>query len=233
MSLSRRISYSPDCYLIFVDESGNENLSGDQRFFGLGGCGVLGMNYEQAIIQPWRKVREIYFGSPDAPFHTSEIRTPSQEQIKAIEHFFQNEAISRMGVGCSWKTAFEGNASVLDVIADFGDRIAEILKHQPCNSVEVIFESTSRLENAIESAFSGFSILLDGSPMAIELNWMDKSYNELGLEVADFIANSVGCEIRKKTENPNQTAKHFGTCFKSIDPRLVSYRNITGIDKTI
>ena len=48
----------PRSLLIFVDETGNDDLSGPNNpTFGRGGCGVLLSEYKNSIAKPWRRLK--------------------------------------------------------------------------------------------------------------------------------------------------------------------------------
>jgi hypothetical protein len=63
---------SPDCPLVFVDDTGNESFRG-QPYFGLGGI-MLAARENEALLKPrWRALRKIVHGSEDQPLHASKL----------------------------------------------------------------------------------------------------------------------------------------------------------------
>jgi hypothetical protein len=105
-------------------------------------------------------------------------------------------------------------------------RIADIGKWQALSSVQIIFEHSQRLAPLIEEAFGDFELAEDGRPISVGLNWMPKSAGEPALEVADFLANAIGSEVRHRLAGRPGHAKNFQAFFHVEDPRLVSFIDI-------
>jgi hypothetical protein len=78
--------------MVFVDDTGHETFAGNQGFYGLGGCVVLGAAYEHLKAR-WREVRGVINGDPDAPLHGSDITAnPKPESFAAIREFFEDRS---------------------------------------------------------------------------------------------------------------------------------------------
>ena len=75
-----------DDLLVFVDDTGHETFAGNQGFYGLGACVILGMGYAH-LKAKWGEVRTIVAGGPDAPLHASTIER-KRENFKALSGFF-------------------------------------------------------------------------------------------------------------------------------------------------
>ena len=85
-----------DDLLVFIDDTGHETFAGNQQFYGLGACVVLGAGYAHLKAQ-WGAVRTIATGSPDAPLHASTIeRKP--ENFAALSEFFLDPSFIRIAV---------------------------------------------------------------------------------------------------------------------------------------
>jgi hypothetical protein len=75
--------------LIFVDETGNEDLSDPNNpTFGRGGCGALMPEYKPRLAKPWRKLKRTACGAMK-PFHATEFEQtrPTMHQITGINVF--------------------------------------------------------------------------------------------------------------------------------------------------
>jgi len=100
-----------DDLLVFIDDTGHEALAGNQGFYGLGGCVVLGLGYEHLKTR-WRAVRGAINGNPDSPLHGSTMERKA-ENFKALADFFrkalrQSQACYRAkACGSSWKAHSE------------------------------------------------------------------------------------------------------------------------------
>jgi Protein of unknown function (DUF3800) len=56
--------------LVFMDESGHETFAGNQPYYAVGGCAILGEHYAAEKTQ-WRELRRTINGDPDsAPART-------------------------------------------------------------------------------------------------------------------------------------------------------------------
>lgn len=214
-----------DCLAVFIDDTGNELLNDPvQKVFGLGGCAAMASQLDAVIRQPWLDVRRIIGGSTDARLHATDIRDPTPEQINVVASFFKDNPFSRFGAICSVETDLNNDISPFFAVATcVGNRLADILKWQPFTSVAVIFEHSERLEAKLEESFGALDLKEDGKSIPLEFYWMDKSDGEPALEVADFIANSIGTEVRHRIAGKPGHAKNFEAFFHHHDRRLVSF----------
>lgn len=222
----------PDtCLAVFIDETGDELLRDPvQKVFGLGGCAVMAPNLDTVIREPWRDVRKSLAGSPDASLHATDIRNPTPIQLEVIGKFFQSQPFSRFGAICSVQTDLDKDITPISVVAGtLGNRLVDIAKWQPFGSVAVVFEHSERLAPQIEEVFGAMRLIEDGKEVPVELYWMHKSAGEAALEVADFLANSIGTEVRHRLSNRPGHAKNFETFFHYPDRRLVSFMDITDV----
>lgn len=222
----------PDtCLAVFVDETGDELLRDPfQKVFGLAGCGVMAPSLDMVVRDPWKDVRNAVTGSPDAHLHATDIRCPTPDQLEAIDGFFRSQPFSRFGAICSVQTTLYEDIGPLSAVARaLGNRLADIARWQPFGSVVIFFEHSERLAPQIEQVFGGFNLIEDGKTIPLKLYWMDKSVGEPGLEVADFLANSIGTEVRHRIAKRPGHAKNFEAFFHYPDKRLVSFIDISEV----
>jgi hypothetical protein len=222
------LSLPNNCLAVFIDDTGNELLKDPmQKVFGLGGCAIIASQLDTVIRKPWAEVRRLVGGSVDASLHASEIREPTAAQISAISEFFKTQPFSRFGSICSHKTDLDRDISPLVLVARcLGNRIADILRWQPISSVAIILEHSERLSPKLEEVFSDFNLTEDGRKIPIDFYWMAKTAREPALEVADFIANATGTEVRHRMAGKPDYAKNFKAFFHHCDPRLMSFIDI-------
>lgn len=228
-----KLELSETCLAVFVDDTGDELLSDPfQKVFGLGGCAVMAPQLDTILREPWKDVREVVAGNREARLHATDIIEPTPEQLTAIGGFFRSQPFARFGAICSVQTNLDEDVSPLVAVARMLDnRIVDILRWQPFGSVEIIFEHSERLAPKIEEVFGGLNLLEKGKPIPLEFSWMSKSVGEAGLEVADFLANSIGSEVRHRLEKRPGHAKNFEAFFHHHDKRLVSFMDISGVLK--
>jgi hypothetical protein len=220
-----QLEITPSTLLFFIDDTGHELLDDPtQKAFGLGGYSVMGDALESLVRQPWREVRQALAGSPDAPLHAAEIKNPTKGQIDAVAGFFRSQPLGRFGAISSVQTKLGADLTPLWTVAELlKRRTVEIAQWQPFASVSIVFEHSERLAPKIEPAFGDFRLELDGMPVPLDLCWMPKSAHEPALEVADFLANAIGAEVRHRLAGRPGFAKNFQAFFHGVDTRLVSF----------
>jgi hypothetical protein len=90
------IELPPRSLLVFVDETGNDDLSDPNNpTFGRGGCGVLWPDYKKLIAKPWRKLKRDRLGGALKPFHDSDFEQtgPTLRQIAGINDFLARPSL--------------------------------------------------------------------------------------------------------------------------------------------
>jgi hypothetical protein len=87
-----------DDLVVFVDETGHETFAGDQGFYGLGGCAVLGAGYAH-LKERWRAVRKSINGDPDLLLHGSEFERKA-DNFAILSEFFLDPSFVRIAAPC-------------------------------------------------------------------------------------------------------------------------------------
>src|SRR3984957_1948607 len=80
--------------LVFIDDTGHETFAGNQGFYGLGGCVVLGAGYPH-LKERWRAVRKAINDDADAPLHGSEMER-SADNFAVLSEFFLDPSFVRI-----------------------------------------------------------------------------------------------------------------------------------------
>jgi hypothetical protein len=89
-SAPQELRFGNDWLLVFLDETGHEAFSGNQPYYAVGGCALLGLHHAW-IKQRWREVRRLINGSADAPLHAAELRpTPESLSLPLMAFTFKN-----------------------------------------------------------------------------------------------------------------------------------------------
>jgi hypothetical protein len=223
------LRYDPDTLLVTIDETGHEHLAGDHTVYGFGGVAVTGMMYHNLIVQPWRKVRTAVAGNADSPLHAADLSGRARpEQLNAVAGFFQQCPFLRFGAGASVLTKHAVDFPFMRLVVEsLKRRVVDVAKWCPFRSVAIVFEDNPRANGLIEEYFGDFGIEENGTPIPVDFYFMPKNANEPGLEVADFVANAVGSQIRHcSVDGRPGFRKDFQAVFHNIDRRLVSFMNI-------
>ena len=72
-SFDQELKYANDYrLLVFLDDTGHESFAGDQPYYAIGGCVVMGAHYEWLRAQ-WKELRKVINGSPDTPLHAADL----------------------------------------------------------------------------------------------------------------------------------------------------------------
>ena len=231
MGSQLKLALPDTCLAVFIDETGDELLRDPfQKVFGLAGCAVMAPYLDTVLREPWKDVRKAIAGSSDARLHATDIKSPTPDQLAAIGAFFRSQPFSRFGAICSVGTTLDKDIGPLAAVARaLGNRLADITKWQPFGSVAIVFEHSERLAPQMEQVFGDLNLIVDGKTVPLELCWMDKSVGEPGLEVADFLANSIGTEVRHRMCRRPGHAKNFEAFFHHPDRRLVSFIDISRV----
>lgn len=190
--------------LIFIDETGNEDLSDPNNpTFGRGGCGVLFPEYQSRIGKPWRRLKRTRLGGNLKPFHATEFEQtrPTLRQISGINEFLARP-VWRFATMCDVRTQLpEGidahKAVSLVTIAYF----SRLVSKADVDVLALIFEGSQRGDSLVKRDYDLATMDLKnsrGRRVWIEGCFMPKGVMEPGLEVADLIAHTAGRQRRRE-----------------------------------
>lgn len=225
----KHLTLDPDGLYVFVDDTGHEKLAGDQPYYGVGGCAVMGCDYERLIAGPWSVVRLLKTGDHKKPLHAAEFgRTATQAQFDALTRFFADNRFMRVGVaGAKTTIVPEGIPLMRHVLELLKRRIVDVAQWVPRKSVTVIFEQNPRADRLVLEYFDDVRFRVNQKEIPTNVYFLRKSANDPALEVADFIANAVGGNALQTLINRDFTPrKDFSAIFHSVDKRLISYMGI-------
>ena len=215
--------------LVFIDDTGNEVFAGDQEYYGLGGCVILGQHYEH-LKEQWAVVRNCVNGSADAPLHAAKLEQKTSN-FEALSKFFSDRSFARIAVA-SIKRAIlpDGMHPAVPVMAALQEDITKLAGRIPCSAVTIIVESSQRADPILRERFS--ELIPDGGEMAVTVNYilMPKAGAEPGLEVADFIINAAGSQTRRHLRRQDGFALDFNDVFCRLPPCGCLFSLINGVE---
>jgi hypothetical protein len=222
------LKFANDWLLIFLDETGHEEFAGNQHYFAVGGCAVLGAHYEW-LKAKWRELRTIINGSPDAPLHAADLNyTP--ENLAAVSQLFQHKAFARVAVAATNKTHFVIDMHTMSpVFGMLKEHVARLVSGIPCKTVALIFESSERGDPLVERYFGELSLQQGDHVLPTEHCFMPKSSGEPGLEVADFIASAAGSQARRRHRGTSGFAKDYEAVFFQFPPPFSQFFHIAEV----
>lgn len=230
------LSPSNLCLLYYLDETGHEEFA-DPRYpiFGIAGCAVLAGTCFRLVDEPWREMKQEFFGSRDTPLHANRtLASATPEQRQAIEIFFRETLFSRFATIVRFDAPIPAAYPPYQIVAGTTlKRIEEIAMPYPLDSMALIFEESERGDKLVRQYFGSIRAENDAiKPLPVHRCFMSKAAGEPGLEIADFIANTAGRHVRHAlrvgTHDPSSL---FKAIFHCVPKPLVSYIEITAASK--
>jgi hypothetical protein len=145
-----------DDLLVFVDETGHETFAGNQGFYGLGACVVVGAHYTH-VKAKWGEVRATVGGGPVAPLHASTIeRKP--KNFQALSRFFLDPSFIRIAVTTTKDAGLPPNMHpCIPVIGQLRQEVAIVAFALPCKRVWIFVESSQRADPVVRDRSDYFT----------------------------------------------------------------------------
>jgi hypothetical protein len=222
---------SPLCLLIYIDETGQEELRDLQNpIFGMGGCAVLCSTAHRLLETPWHEMKHTVFGDRDFGFHASStLSGATTAQRAAVLQFFRDSLISRFAAVIRISTVISPELTPYQAISSvMFSLIEKVCIPYPLDSLALIFESSQRGDKLVQRWFSGLRVADEkNKQLPVHFGFMDKSLHEPGLEVADCIVNTAGRHVRHALKTGKSEANDmFAAVYQSVPRPLVHFIDI-------
>jgi hypothetical protein len=179
--MSDVLSLPPTSLLIFVDETGNEDLSDPKNpTFGRGGSGVLLSEYKQRISKPWRRLKRERLGGATKPFHAAEFEQsrPTNHQIAGISTFLARP-FWRFAAMCDFRTELPAGIDAHKAISLVAmNYFARLVSKSGADVVALIFEASERGDSLVKHDYNLATMDLKntcGRPVDVEGCFMPKT----------------------------------------------------------
>ena len=217
-----------DDLLVFLDDTGHETFAGNQGFYGLGGCVVLGAGYGH-LKERWRAVRKVINDDPDLPLHASEFARKA-ENFAVLSEFFLDPSFVRIAATTTKAVSLPpGMDPCVPVMGQLQKELAFVVAALPCKIVWIIVESSQRADAIVQVCFSQLTPIHGASSPPMEKNVMPKSSNEPGLEVADFIVSAASSQVQRRLRGQEGQARDFNDVFCRLPALGCRYREISHV----
>lgn len=205
-----------DCLLVFIDDTGHEELI-SSPVFGLGGCAIISQRYQELLKAPWRKMQTHYFGEGSFPNRAAEApRACSPQQMAAIGNFFRQGVFSRFAVVLKTTSPLPGPLCPYQTVAGFlMERAAKASSEWHPNRVAAIIESSKRADLLAKRYFAGRMFTINQRTLPTEWFFLPKTSHEAGLEVADFVVNAAHGRAKARLSGEPARRRDFECVFKS------------------
>jgi hypothetical protein len=214
--------------LVFVDDTGHETFAGDQGFYGLGGCAVLGAGYAH-LKERWRAVRIAINDDPDLPLHGSELEHKANN-FAVLSEFFLDPSFARIATTTTKAVSLPpGMNPCVPVMGLLQEEIAFVAAVLSCKGVRIICESSQRADPIVQACFSQLTPIDGASPHPVVKWFMRKSSNEPGLEVADFIVSAAGSQVQRRLRGQSGKALDFNDVFCRLSAIGCRYREVAHV----
>jgi len=220
----------PRSLLIFIDETGNEDLSDPKNpTFGRGGCGSLMTEYKLRIAKPWRRLKRDRLGGATKPFHATDFEQtrPTMHQISGINAFLALP-FWRFAAMCDSRTELPAGIDAHKAISLVTmNYFARLVLQCDVDVVALIFEGSDRGDSLMKRDYDLASMDLKnlrGHRVEVEGCFMPKGSMEPGLEVADLIVHTASRQRRHEIAGKLGHTKDFQQTYwhSPIPPEFIA-----------
>jgi hypothetical protein len=217
-----------DDLLVFIDDTGHETFAGNQGFYGLGGCVVLGAGYAH-LKQTWCAVRKAINGDPDLPLHAFELER-KVENFAVLSEFFLDPSFIRIAATTTKAVSLpSGMDPCVPVMGQLQNEIVFVADALACKKVWIILESSQRADGIVQTCFSQLVPVDAAFSLPVVKSLMPKSSNEPGLEVADFIVSAASSEVQRRLRGQDGHAPDFNDVFCRLPALGCRYREVSHV----
>jgi len=213
------LQWTARTFLVFVDETGNEDFSDPKNpTFGFGGCGILAPRYRLGLAKPWKRLKRERLGGALRPFHAVDFEQsrPALPQIMAINGFLRRP-FWRFAVMSDVRTQLPAGIDAHKAVSTvLGRYIARLAAGMDIDAVALIFEDSDRGRDLVKRDFDLAAMTcpnITGKPVSVDGYFMPKSSMEPGLEIADLVAHTAGRQRRHEVKAGEGRKEDFKQMF--------------------
>lgn len=234
------LTYGAADLLVFVDDTGVGELSASHPVFGLGGCALLGADYD-VLKAMWTTLRRDAFElAEDKIFHASEVlRRLTDDQVAKVTDLLGRSQPRKFAQVVTQKSSISGGSekALMAVIRGISSEVQRLFCSHSLQNVHWVFEHSDRLCRAMftTSQICYFPAINVQNSIHRNINndfsFMRKYAKEPGLELADLIIFIVGCYYRDPDPRKITSFRQIMAMFS--DPRVGRCAHMNFLDKEV
>jgi hypothetical protein len=226
----------PNALVFYIDDTGDERMNNrDHPIFAFGGVATVGQ-FHLPIARTWQAMKARTFPQVTGPLHAKKhlrdrlSRPKRQAVLKAVAH----EELGRFGSVMTSSTVVPLDKVIQVACGSLAVRLAHVAEGfvslglwSAPGRVVAVFEQSTRLTRHLEQQFPD-QIRVGTHAIPVEGCFMPKSVANPFLEMADFIANTIGKNVHHQLEHGRESCtKDFQALFRDVGPPLANYMEMT------
>ncbi|HTW87455.1 MAG TPA: hypothetical protein VMD75_05575 [Candidatus Binataceae bacterium] len=158
------------------------------------------------------------------------LKSQSRVTFEAVAQFFRANNFWRFGFVFTEKTKLLTELDRLQLMKGVLEkRIEEIVQLTLCKEIVIVFESSERMNDRIESTFQSFDFRRGEKQIPTECGFMPKAVGEPALEVADFVMHAIGRQARHNLTKQGSFLADFCAVFHAVDPKFTSFMEVDAV----
>jgi hypothetical protein len=227
---------APSTLLVAIDETGHEAFA-DPHYpvFGLGGCACVIGDYPRLIRDPWRAIKDRYFGGADKPLHAVDVKRSPQEALGAVSGCFRNP-FGRFAAVTTDELLLAAPMSCYEAVGHaVVNQVARIASHFIFHEAVVLFEESERTAGMTQRFFSTMRMKAQGpsgmEDIPVTCFFGSKQLAEPICEVADFVMHAAGTAVNAhRSGTPLLNRKDFQVVFQPTPDSLGQFLHLMKVE---
>jgi hypothetical protein len=227
------LAIKPNTLVFYVDDSGDEKLNNRRHpIFALGGVACV-TEHHIPIGQSWQAMKKATFPQVDGSLHAAtHMRRLTDARRRAVLAVTDHQQLGRFGIVITSETIVPLKQVIPFACATLFNRMRGVtlgmnelgLWHPVGGQITAIFEESARLAEHIQAGFTGRTIKIGAFTIPIDGCFMPKSAANPFLEMADFVAYTIGRNVKYQLEHGQKDCtNNFQVLFRDVGRPLANY----------